>query len=83
VNAHGGINGRKIVPVYSKYCPIQNAPALATCTSLTDDHHVFAIIGTFTDFSGDAQKCVTNLHQRVLLTHVVSQAFIDAAPPEC
>jgi ABC-type branched-subunit amino acid transport system substrate-binding protein len=81
VNEHGGINGRKIVAIYKSYCPIQDAPALALCTAFTDDDHVFAVIGTFTDFSGDAQRCVTTTHQRVLLTHVVSQSFIDAAPP--
>src|SRR5947209_8724524 len=56
-------------------------PVLGMCTALTEDSNVFAVIGTFTDFSGDAQRCVTTVHHRVLLTHVVSQAFIDAAPP--
>jgi hypothetical protein len=81
VNDHGGINGRKLEPVYKTYCPIVPAPALAVCTSLTEDAKVFAILGTFVDFSGDAQKCATKQHKRVLLTFVASQEIIDGSPP--
>src|SRR6516165_2818396 len=59
INAKGGINGRKIVPVYKTYCPINNTTELTACTSLTEDDHVFAAIGSFYDPSGDAQLCFT------------------------
>ena len=42
INAKGGINGRRIVPVFKSYCPIDVATELTACTSLTDDNHVFA-----------------------------------------
>src|SRR5664279_2185362 len=69
INAKGGIAGRKIVAVYDSYCPIGSAGPLAVCTKLTDDEKVFAVIGTFVDFSGDAQTCVANQHKRVLMTY--------------
>jgi hypothetical protein len=42
---------------------------------------VFAVIGTFIDFSGDAQTCVSNQHKRVLMTFNLTQEMIDKSPP--
>jgi len=81
VNAKGGINGRKIVPVYDSYCPIGTAGPLAVCTKLTEDDKVFAITGNFFDSSGDGQTCVTKQHERILLSFNLTQAIIDKAPP--
>lgn len=81
INAKGGINGRKIVPVYDTYCPLGSAGPLAVCTKLTDDDKVFAVIGTFVDFSGDAQTCVANQHRRVLITFNLTQQIINQSPP--
>lgn len=81
VNAKGGVAGRKIVPVFESYCPIGSAGALATCTKLTEDEKVFAVLGTFIDFSGDAQQCVTKQHHTPLITFNLTQQTIDAAPP--
>jgi Periplasmic binding protein len=47
INADGGINGRKIVPVYVQVDPIGTAPAAAACTQLTEDDHVFMALGFF------------------------------------
>ena len=80
VNAHGGVAGRKIVPVYKMFCPIGTATALAACTSLTEDSQVFAVIGTLYDPSGDAQTCIAGQHHRVLLTFDLTQAIIDKSP---
>ena len=80
INAKGGIAGRKIVPVYKTFCPIVPAPALALCTSFTEDEHVFAVIGDFVDLTGQAQPCIANQHKTVLITYELSQAMIDAAP---
>jgi ABC-type branched-subunit amino acid transport system substrate-binding protein len=44
VNAHGGINGRKIVPFIVAVDPTAAAPAATTCTTLTQDDKVFAVI---------------------------------------
>jgi major membrane immunogen (membrane-anchored lipoprotein) len=81
VNSHGGIAGRTIVPVYQMYCPIQNAEALSLCTTFTEDDHVFAVMGNFVDFSGDAQTCLAKNHNTVLMTFNLTQAIINQSPP--
>jgi hypothetical protein len=81
VNQHGGVAGRKIVPVYKMFCPIGTATILAVCTSLTEDNQVFAVLGTFYDPSGDAQTCIAEQHHRVLLTFDLTQAIMDKSPP--
>ena len=68
INENGGINGRKIVPVFKYICPLQPAAAVAACTSLTDDTKVFAVIGSMYDPTGDAQLCVAKQHKTVLIT---------------
>ncbi len=47
INAKGGINGRKIVPVFEPVDPIGTASAATACTALTEDDKVFAVIGFF------------------------------------
>ena len=81
VNDHGGVAGRTIVPDYQYFCPIQNAQALALCTKFTEDDHVFAVIGDFVDFSGDAQTCLAKDHNTVLITFQLSQAIMNLSPP--
>ena len=83
VNENGGVNGRMIEPLFKTYCPIPGSEpsSLSICTAATEDDDVFAIMGIFVDFTGDAQLCVTRDHERVLITHGVSQAWIDDAPP--
>jgi hypothetical protein len=81
VNAHGGIGGRKIVPVFHTFCPIGNAQALSLCTKFTEDDKVFAVLGNFVDFSGDAQTCLAKQHHTVLMTFQLTQAILDESPP--
>lgn len=81
VNAHGGVAGRKIVPVYRSYCPITSSAALTLCTQFTEDDHVFAVMANFEDFSGDAQTCVARDHHTVLLSFDLSQAIMNQSPP--
>jgi hypothetical protein len=47
INARGGINGRKIVPVFAPVNPQGTAGAATACTQLTEDAKVFAVIGFF------------------------------------
>jgi ABC-type branched-subunit amino acid transport system substrate-binding protein len=47
INDAGGINGRKIVPVFGKINVTSPAAAQETCVKLTQDEKVFAVIGTF------------------------------------
>jgi hypothetical protein len=44
INAHGGINGRKIVPYIVAVNPVGTAPAATACTQLTEDDGVFVVI---------------------------------------
>ncbi len=80
INNKGGINGRKLVPVFKTYCPINFATELAACTSLTEDHKVFAAIGTFYDPSGDAQLCFSKRHHTVIVANALTQGLIDKGP---
>ena len=81
INEHGGVAGRKIVPVYESYCPIGNSQAVALCTKFTDDDKVFAVLGDFVDFSGDAQTCIAKEHNTVLMTFELTQAIMNQSPP--
>ena len=81
LNAHGGVLGRKIVPVFKSICPIGNTTALAVCTSLTEDEKVFAVMGLLYDNSGDADLCVSRDHQTILNSFLPRQKFISKAPP--
>ena len=81
INAKGGINGRKIVPVFKEICPLNASGAVASCTSFTDDEHVFAVIGSMYDPTGDAQLCITKQHKTLLITDGVTQEMIDKSPP--
>jgi ABC-type branched-subunit amino acid transport system substrate-binding protein len=47
INAHGGVNGRKLVPYYAPVNVIGTAPAAEACTKLTEDDKVFAVVGFF------------------------------------
>jgi hypothetical protein len=73
--------GRKIEPVYNTYCPIGNAEALKTCTTMTQDEEVFAVVGVFIDFSGDAQLCLSRDNETAHIGRELEQAWIDEAPP--
>jgi hypothetical protein len=44
VNAHGGIDGRMIVPYIVAVAPVGTAPAATTCTQLTEDDSVFVVL---------------------------------------
>ena len=47
INAHGGLNGRKIVASYAAVNPLGTAGAATACTQLTEDQKVFAVLGFF------------------------------------
>jgi len=81
VNQHGGVDGKQLVPVYHTFCPIGSTGALTECTQFTEDDHVFAVIGTFVDFSGDAQTCLAKDHNTPLMTFQLSQAIMNQSPP--
>ena len=81
INQNGGINGRKIKPVFKFICPLQPAGAVSACTALTDDSQVFAVIGSMYDPTGDAQLCIAKQHKTVLITDGLTQEMLAKAPP--
>src|SRR5829696_5407657 len=82
INKNGGINGRKLVPVYKKYPPIpgMKPDPLTLCTAFTEDDKVFAVVGVFIDFTGQGQKCLTQEHDTIHIGHELDQTMIDGAP---
>ena len=47
LNAHGGVNGRKLVPYLLAVSPVGTAPAATACTQLGGDDKVFVAIAPF------------------------------------
>jgi ABC-type branched-subunit amino acid transport system substrate-binding protein len=83
INNAGGINGRKVVMDFKQYCPVPGTGVQAStlCTAFTDDDHVFAVMGTLADFSGDTQGCITGPHKTILMSFLLDKQWIDKAPP--
>ncbi len=83
INKAGGVNGRHLVMDYKEYCPVPGTGVQAStlCTAFTDDDHVFAVLGTLADFSGDTQACITGTHKTILMSFLLDKAWIDKAPP--
>ncbi len=54
INKKGGINGRKIVPVFAPVNPVGTVPSQEACVKLTEDEQVFAAVGFF---NNDAPLC--------------------------
>jgi ABC-type branched-subunit amino acid transport system substrate-binding protein len=82
INKNGGINGRKLVPVYKKYPPIPGGKPdpLSLCTAFAEDDKVFAVLGVFIDFTGQGQECLTKEHNVIHIGHEIDQPWIDASP---
>ncbi len=65
INAHGGVDGRKLELSIAKYSVLANEDQLAACTKLTEDDQAFAVLG---GFIGDANQCVTQQHATTLIS---------------
>jgi hypothetical protein len=66
-NAHGGIFGRKIVPVYVKYDPLEESTEDAACLAATQDHTIFAAVDSGGGLSFAAQLCFTQQNHTPLI----------------
>jgi ABC-type branched-subunit amino acid transport system substrate-binding protein len=64
LNKNGGVNGRKVVPVFAKVNPIGTVPAQEACVKLTEDEKVFAAVGFF---YFDAPLCFVAQHDTPIL----------------
>jgi hypothetical protein len=64
INAHGGVDGRKLELSTAKYSVLTNTEQLAGCTKLTEDVGVFAILG---GFLGDNNLCALQQHKTMVI----------------
>lgn len=60
LNAKGGINGRKVVPVFAPINPLGTTPSQEACVKLVEDEKVFAVTGFFL---GDAPLCYVEQYE--------------------
>jgi hypothetical protein len=67
VNAHGGLLGRKVTPLYFTYDPTNEQSEDAACLSATQDHAIFAAIDSGGGLSFQAQLCFTAQNRTPLL----------------
>lgn len=60
INAHGGLAGRQIDPVYYEYNEGGNGQAedQAACADFTQDHHVYLVIGGINSGAGQLIPCL-------------------------
>jgi len=80
VNAAGGVAGRKIVPVFHQFCPINQQQVATGCTQFAEDDKVFAIVGNVYDTSGSVQVCLAKQHKIPIMSFQLSKAIEDKAP---
>jgi ABC-type branched-subunit amino acid transport system substrate-binding protein len=64
LNRQGGINGRKVVPVFAKINPLGDVPAQEACVKLTEDEKVFVAMSFF---NADAPLCFVQSHATPIL----------------
>jgi ABC-type branched-subunit amino acid transport system substrate-binding protein len=85
INATGGVNGRKIVPVFKSYCPLSSPSAINVqlCTSFADDQKVFAVVGYLSDAAtdGSAETCLAKKHHTIVISYNLTQAIMSLSPP--
>jgi ABC-type branched-subunit amino acid transport system substrate-binding protein len=64
INSTGGLNGRKIVPFYSTYDLTSADSEQTSCLALTQDNHVFAVVGGY-NFPA-ANACVVDTNRTLM-----------------
>jgi hypothetical protein len=75
VNEAGGINGRRIEPVYRSYDPLDQDSGRAACLYLTQDRNVFAAMDSGGLVGGNV-RCITDENDTTMLT-TGSQGVLD------
>lgn len=78
-NAHGGLDGRPIVPVFRTVDPVDNNDQLKACTEMTQDDKVFAVIDTASLIFANSQTCFIRDNKTPLLHgYAESEGFMEA-----
>jgi ABC-type branched-subunit amino acid transport system substrate-binding protein len=65
VNTNGGVDGRKLVLAAQGFSVTDPVKSLATCSKMTEDDKVFAVLGVFSDSA--AALCVVQQHATTLV----------------
>jgi substrate-binding family protein len=76
LNSRGGVNGRKIVPVYAPINPVGTDPAQAACVKLTEDEKVFAVVGFFLN---DGPLCYLEQHTTPVVGGTITSEYLARA----
>jgi ABC-type branched-subunit amino acid transport system substrate-binding protein len=76
INSKGGINGRKIVPVFAPINPVGTDPAQAACVKLTEDEKVFAVVGFFLN---DGPLCYVEQHGTPVVGGTITSEYLARA----
>jgi ABC-type branched-subunit amino acid transport system substrate-binding protein len=76
LNEKGGINGRKLVPVFAKIDPLGTTPAQEACVKLAEDEKVFAAMSFF---NAEAPLCFVDSHDTPILGGQTTEAYLKQA----
>lgn len=76
LNKKGGINGRKIVPVFAPVSPVGTVPAQEACVKLTEDEKVFAVVGFFNQ---DAPLCYLEQRRTPIIGGNITREYLARA----
>jgi ABC-type branched-subunit amino acid transport system substrate-binding protein len=76
LNAHGGVDGRQIEPVFAPIDPLGTTPAQEACVKLTEDEQVFAVVGFFLD---TAPLCYVENHATPILGGTITSELLARA----
>jgi ABC-type branched-subunit amino acid transport system substrate-binding protein len=64
LNERGGIDGRSVELITSKFSLLRTEDQLATCTELTEDQEVFVVLN---GLSGDSNLCIVQQHSTPMI----------------
>lgn len=67
VNAHGGILGRKLTPVFVTYDPTNQQTSQTACLQATQDHEIFAAVDSGGGLNEEGMLCFTQQNHTPLI----------------
>ena len=76
INDHGGINGRTIELVDGPIDALDPTSGAAVCTHLTEDEHVFAVVG---EVQSTSAPCFITDHATPAVGGIITEAELQAA----